>query len=190
MLTVEEILKRDIIKLDLGGGRHPAEGYINVNKEAYPEVDLQANITRLPFPPGSIHGIISRDTLNCFKQTETKGILRHWYRILKNGSKIIIQVPDLDQILDAYQRRCCECWDKESRLGKEDCPKCQGKPILSFERLKLYLFGKNDSPYQNCFTSDYLKELVESAGFEIKGIEKLPLRLRIIAVKKVKKKSD
>ncbi len=164
-LTVEELLEQDIVKLDLGGGDHPAEGYTNVDIQYYPEVDLIADVMQLDehFPDRSVDAIMCRDTLQCFPYTDTKGILRRWRKVLKPRSRIVIQVYDIEQVMLAY--------DNEE---------------IDFERFKGIIYGRQRDEYTtflNCFNEEYLVELLTSTGFAVQEIVHPPMRVKVVAVR-------
>lgn len=163
--TVDEVLEQDVIKLDLGGGSKPAQGYVNVDIQYYPEVDLLLDITKLQehFPPRSVDAIMCRDTLQCFKHSEIRGILRDWHRLLKPRSRIVLQCYDIKKIVDAFQ---------------------EGE--IDFERFKLLVYGRQKDEYtcfQNCFDEESLVSLVEKVGFQIQEVLHPEMRTKIVAIR-------
>lgn len=164
-LTVEEVLKKDVIKLDLGGGDHPAQGYINVDIRYYPQVDLLLDITKLQdfFPPKSIDGITCRDTLQCFSHAEIRRILKNWHTAMKPRSKICVQVYDTNEVVRAYA------------AGEID-----------FDKFRTIMFGRQKdqhTTFQNCFTKDSLTLLLERSGFVVQECLNPPMRIKIVAMK-------
>lgn len=164
-LTVDEVLEQDVIKLDLGGGSKPAQGYVNVDIQYYPEVDLLLDITKLQehFPPRSVDAIMCRDTLQCFKHSEIRGILRDWHRLLKPRSRIVLQCYDINKIVDAY-----------------------AAGDINTERFKLLVYGRQRDQYtcfQNCFDEESFVSLVEKVGFSIQEVLHPEMRVKIVAVR-------
>lgn len=85
--------KKDNIKLNLGGGRKRYPGFLNVDKAALPETDLQWNLEKvpLPFADNSVSKIISEHALeHVFNFVE---LLEEMYRITKPGGIWEIVVP-------------------------------------------------------------------------------------------------
>lgn len=184
-LTVNKILKQKIVKLKLGSDK-PAEGYLTVDPEDGPFVDLVGDITRLAFPNRSVDAIICRDIIQRFKYTEIKGVLKDWYRVLKYGGRIVIQCLDFGQIVDKYLNAKCECWDEYTRKAKADCAVCSGKAELNNMKLRSYIFGTYRKPnrtHHNIIDKRYLIDLMASVGFTIKSTDELPNRIRVIATK-------
>ena len=164
-LTVEEVMKKEVIKLDLGGGDHPAQGYINVDIKYYPQVDLLLDITKLheAFPPKSIDGLTCRDTLQCFSHTEIRRILKNWHTSMKPRSKICVQVYDINEVTRAYA------------AGEID-----------FDKFRIVMFGRQKDQhtmFQNCFTEESLIQLLERSGFVIQETLRPPMRIKVIAIK-------
>lgn len=162
-MTIEEVLAQDVIKLDLGGGDHPAEGYLNVDIQYFDEVDLMLDITQLPksFPPRSVDAIMCRDTLQCFSHVHARRILKSWHKILKPRSRIVIQVYDVAQIVEAYQAE-----------------------EIDFERFKLLLYGRQKNEhtrFQNCFTEESLVNLLERSGYEVLEVVHPEMRIKVVA---------
>lgn len=163
---VETILKRKIVKLDIGGGSHPAQGYVNVDIDDLPDVELVLDAKELEeyFPPRSIDGLMCRDTLQCFKHSEVKGVLRQWHKALKPRSKFVLQCYDMDAIVQGYV---------DEDLDKDH-----------FRRL---MYGSQRTEHQvflNCFDEEYLVKILESIGFVIQDISRPPYRIKIVAIKK------
>ena len=164
-LTIEEILQQGIIKLDLGGGDHPAQGYLNVDIQYYPQVDLLADVTNLEkiFPARSVDAIMCRDTLQCFPHSHVKGILQSWYRILKPRSRFVVQCYDTKQIVETYQ--------------------AEG---IDFDKFKALMYGKQRNTYtsfHNCFDEESLVSLLERVGFEVQEIVHPEMRIKIVATR-------
>jgi SAM-dependent methyltransferase len=164
-LTVEEVLRQDVIKLDLGGGDHPAQGYVNVDIQYYSEVDLLLDITKLQehFPPRSVDAIMCRDTLQCFPHSQVRSILRDWYRLLKPRSRLVVQCYDVNKIVEAYQS------------GEID-----------FARFKLLTYGRQKDQYtsfHNCFDETSLVSLIERIGFTIQEVVHPEMRIKVVAIR-------
>ena len=164
-MTIDEVLALDLIKLDLGGGDHPAGGYINVDIQDYPQVHLIADVAKLDqlFPLRSVDGMMCRDTLQCFRHTEVKAILKSWHRVLKPRSRMVIQCYDINKIVDDYDDH-----------------------KIDADRLRAILYGSQKGEYrvfQNCFTEEYLTSLLEATGFDIQEVVHPPMRIKVVATR-------
>lgn len=185
--TIWEILQIRPIKLELGGGSKPVGGYINVDIRDIPEVDFIADVTMLEeFTDGCVDAIMAKDVLQCFHREEAVTILRRWFRKLRRGSRIVIQVPDMEQIFSLYsEKKVCNCWDASTKKADNNCIKCDGKATLNYDKFQNYLYGRN-RPYE-VFKSAYdmkdLEALIEKAGFTITEKQNKSLRVVIVAKK-------
>ena len=164
-LTIQEVLKQDVIKLDLGGGDHPAQGYINVDVKYYPQVDLLLDITKLHehFQSQSVDGMTCRDTLQCFSHADVRKILKSWYQLLKPRGKFIVQVYDIDEIIKALQSE-----------------------EIGFEKFRSLAYGRQRDEYtvfRNCFTEQSLVDLLEKVGFVVQEVTRPPMRIKILAIR-------
>ena len=79
------------MKLDLGGGRSPAKGYINV--DLCPGADLQVDLedAYLPYKSGSVDEIRAKDIMEHIRNFIP--LLNECWRVLKVGGQIHIEVP-------------------------------------------------------------------------------------------------
>lgn len=164
-LTVKEVLEKEVIKLDLGGGNHPAAGYVNVDIQYYPQVDLVLDVSKIDeyFPERSVDAIMCRDTLQCFPYADAKGVLRRWHKILKPRSRFVIQCYDIRQILDQFI-----------------------KGEIDLNRFKMLTYGRQGdqyTTYRNCFDEEYLTSLLQSVGFTVQEVSHPPVRIKVTAIK-------
>ena len=89
------------MKLNVGCARNIKEGYINIDlcPEDYPEVQDQitkADALHLPYDDESIDEIWAEHFIEHLTYMEAEYALIEWERVIKNGGKLIIGVPDMD----------------------------------------------------------------------------------------------
>ena len=103
LLYIKKFLSLPIIKLNLGCGNAMKKGFINIDllKNADLRLDLRKN---LPFKENSVDFVFSEHFLEHLDYLDTTVIccLKDYYRILKNGGKIRLSVPDIEKIIKAY----------------------------------------------------------------------------------------
>ena len=82
------------MKLDLGGGRWPATGHINV--DLCPGADLQVDLeeAQLPYEDGEIDEIRAKDVMEHIRNFIP--LLNECWRVLKVEGEIYIEVPRHD----------------------------------------------------------------------------------------------
>ncbi len=79
------------MKIELGGGQSPREGYFNLEAR-----DGYNATAKWPFEDNSVEEIISQEFLEHIKDTEF--ILKEAYRVLKPGGKFEFSCPDFEGI--------------------------------------------------------------------------------------------
>ncbi len=81
-----------ILKLNLGAGAHPMDGYQNL------DIKTGQSIYPLEFPDSSADEIRASHVFEHFSHQHSEIVLREWVRVLKPGGVIKIAVPDFDSI--------------------------------------------------------------------------------------------
>jgi len=94
--TGTEIQLNQVIRLNLGGGIKPIEGFINIDRvtgeEVYP----------LDYPDGSVDQIRASHVLEHFSHQQVSEVVNHWVAKLKPGGCLRIAVPDFEKVAAAY----------------------------------------------------------------------------------------
>src|ERR1044072_2108039 len=125
------------MKLNLGGGGHNPEGFIEVDRTNGQE------IFPLPYEDGVAEVIRASHCLEHFSHKIVSDVVCEWVRVLKPGGTLQIAVPDF--------RKIC-LWYAE---GRKELP------------LQLYLMGgqRDESDYhKTVFEYGLLKQVMEDAG--------------------------
>lgn len=134
------------IKLNLGCGHLPLDGYLNVDRRPMPGVDLVAEADALPFGPDEVAEISSAHLLEHFPQEQLRRqLLPYFYRLLRAGGRLHAVVPDAQAMLAAY-----------------------ADGVYPYEDLREVMYGAQDYDgdfHFNMFTPASLTALLEKAGF-------------------------
>jgi len=91
-----------MVKLNLGCGRDILEGYLNVDFEKTDPRVIVANILRLEYADHSIEEIYLRHVIEHFYEDEIYHLLINCKRMLRRGGGLIIETPDFDRIIEAW----------------------------------------------------------------------------------------
>jgi SAM-dependent methyltransferase len=95
--------RHERLRLNLGCGHIPMEGYLNVDRRALPGVDIVAEVDALPFESGELDEIFSAHLLEHFPQEQLhRELLPYWIKLLKPGGEFRAVVPDADSMIKAY----------------------------------------------------------------------------------------
>ncbi len=90
--------------LHVGCGTHFIPGFINIDYNWQPGVDLCWDITgSLPFQGESVDGIFTEHCLEHFPFMTCAKILSEFFRILRPGATLRLVIPDAGKYLDLYQ---------------------------------------------------------------------------------------
>lgn len=92
-----------IERLELGSGFHPTPGFthLDINPDA-PGVDIVGSAWPLNLPDNSVGEIRAVDVLEHLSYWDTPKILADWFRVLRPGGSIYIQVPDAELIMEWF----------------------------------------------------------------------------------------
>jgi len=135
-----------MIRLNVGAGDKYIPGFINIDRHG--NQDLNSDAFPLPFPTDHADELWAIHLLEHLHRGQASNVLTEWFRVLKPGGKLVIEVP---------------CLDKIARM------------IVDGEKnLRLTLFGlfgdprdgKPDMMHQWCWSKDELTEPLSSVGFQ------------------------
>ena len=84
------------IKLELGPGDKPKEGYIHLDIRKLPHIEIIGDCAKLDMcEDESIDEIYTCHLIEHLSWRKIPEIIQEWYRVLKKGGKIIINCPNL-----------------------------------------------------------------------------------------------
>ena len=96
-------LEASPLRVNIGAGHIPMEGYVNVDMRELPGIDVIGTVDNLPFETGSLDEIYSSHTLEHFPQeTLRRQLLPYWASLLKPGGQLTTVAPDLDAMSNDY----------------------------------------------------------------------------------------
>jgi SAM-dependent methyltransferase len=85
------------IRLHLGCGSEHRDGWVNVDSRAVVGPDVVARVDALPmFPDGSVDTIEACHLLEHLPLLEAKRAVGEWFRLLKNGGELLLELPNLE----------------------------------------------------------------------------------------------
>ena len=90
------------LKLLLGCGDIKIDGYINIDWRRTRATDLVCDITKLPYPNGSVERIEIYHVIEHLSVRVFEKALGHWHAILVEGGRLVIECPDFDATLREY----------------------------------------------------------------------------------------
>jgi len=139
-------------KLNLGCGNHILPGFVNVDANSNKDVVLDDVVLLINFSDNYTDMIYAAHVLQCiFPRSKVPEALKNWYRVLKFGGQVIIEVPNIIPITKAY---------------------LEGKVKIETFIQGIYGVDRNGIRQTTCFDFGYLFFLLQEVGFKnIKQIE-------------------
>jgi len=141
-----EAARKTGLRLNLGCGHVPLDGYINVDRRALPGVDVVADIDRLPFGKGEVAEICSAHMLEHFPLEQLRReLLPYWISLLAPQGRFRAIVPDGAAMARAF-------------VSQE----------YDFENFRQVTFGGQDYDgdfHFNMFSTESMTALLTEAGF-------------------------
>lgn len=93
-----------MVVLDIGCGENK-KGDLGVDiRKVEGAVDVICDVSRLPFKDCSFSSAIASDIFEHFPRARAVEILKEWLRILEQGGSIMIKMPNLYVLANAYLR--------------------------------------------------------------------------------------
>lgn len=138
--------KKEPIRLNIGCGDVPIPGYINIDKHVA-SADKIMDALDLEYSDNTIDEIYSSHLLEHFGKREVPKALKEWYRVLKFGGKLSLNLPNLE-------------WCLKNWLAKPENEK------WGIFLDMIYGLQTNDGEYHKTgFTKARLETLLKEAGF-------------------------
>ena len=152
------------MKYNLGAGKLPIEGYINVDVRDVPGMDLVADVRKLDMiESNSADEVVARDVLEHMPRREWRLVLDEWVRVLRTGGVMKLRFPDMELMIQTFLNHNFKPAYPEKYDEK-------GLKQFNFERFGQLVFGDQDVPenaHLSCLSSWIVKEHLELIGMEL-----------------------
>ncbi|WP_222117046.1 class I SAM-dependent methyltransferase [Campylobacter coli] len=140
-----------MIQLNLGCWHRNIPGFINIDLCDMPHIHYKTSIDKLDmFENESVDLIYSSHSLEYFDRFQVIDVLREWKRVLKQGGRVRLAVPDFDQLIKVY----CQTNDINKILGP-----LYGRMEIDTKNGKKCLYHKTVYNFQS------LSEILINNGF-------------------------
>lgn len=97
--------KEGLLKLNLGAGKNPIEGWVNADFVPENSDVLYIDVRKkMPFKSNTFDYIISEHLIEHLSREEGKKMVKECFRILKKGGKIRISTPNIAFIASLYKK--------------------------------------------------------------------------------------
>ncbi len=154
------------VRLNVGSGSKHWPGFVNVDK--YGDAEVEADIRELPFEASSVDEIHAIHCVEHIPRMDIDAAMNRWYRILKPGGKLFIEVP---------------CMNKIAQLIVD------GEKNLRLTMLGIFGDPRDPKPgmmHQWCYTREEMNDILIQAGFSVSEaapkfhIEKRDMRIEAV----------
>lgn len=142
------------MKLNIGAGKLPIKGYVNVDINSGPGIDVVADTLVLPFENEIAEELAAKDVLEHTGRNTWRIVLYEWCRVLKPGGVLKIRFPDIDRMIATYQNGGYR--NSNPKVDESD----EEKWRYNFERFVQLVFGHQDFP-ANTHTVGLNQKIVE-----------------------------
>lgn len=125
--------------LNLGSGdMGRTDGIINVDCRHLPNVDIVADVRKLPFENEDVDMIMNRNLIEHFGRHEIKDLLKEWARVLKTGGILQVETVDMGELM-THWKEIPEENLMDGILGAQTYPENFHKMIFTKDILERYL---------------------------------------------------
>ncbi len=183
------------IKLNLGCGGRPLDGYINVDMDTVDELRrrypgssnfppglkvYQYDIFNLPYKDGTVDEVRADSFIEHLSFIEEPKLFNEAKRVLKRGGVLRFQVPDFEAVVKAWLE-AKDDWKEFYRTDDEAIAKNHWFGNYSYTvgnrwgYLTAGLYGTQNSPgqfHRNCYTEGKIRAMLKYLGFTDIEIER------------------
>jgi len=100
---LNQAVEKGNLRINLGCGHIPLEGYINIDQRELAGVDIVGNVLQLQLATASVFELYAAHLLEHFpREMLRRKLLPHWFSLIKNGGIIRLVIPDAEAMLEAY----------------------------------------------------------------------------------------
>ena len=147
------------MKLNVGCGYNILEDYINIDRVETTPYTVQKDILKLDYPSGVVDEIYMRHVIEHFFEDEIRDLLANCYRMLKDGGQLILETPDFERIVYAWQ---------EGILDKD----LLNKLLFGFAAAQNTREREMHMLHKFAFDEDLMIQFLAAAGFQEYEFEK------------------
>jgi predicted SAM-dependent methyltransferase len=140
------------LRVNLGCGHLPLDGYVNVDLREMPGVDVLAPVDQIPFNEGEIDELYSAHLVEHFPQEQfVREVLPYWVSLIRPGGTFRAVLPDAGAMLSGF-----------------------ADGSVRYEDLREVLFGGQEYEgdfHFNMYTTETLSGILSDAGLEDVKVE-------------------
>lgn len=157
-------------KLEIGSGNRPLPGYEHLDIDPNcPDLDYCCSMDKIPVESDVFDEIVSIHTLEHNSWRKGQDTLKEWYRIIKVGGKVRIEVPNLRWICKAYLENGQDWHDSFLGLHPNEQKHIHMNGFHShtlWANFKLFSSTVNGDIHLAAYDEFLLRNMLSAAGFK------------------------
>ncbi len=168
--------------LNLGSRNRSIEGFLNMDIDQHPGVDVVGDVSDLSrFNEESIPAIYVSHVIEHFQYHRTLAILKEWARVLEPGGKLYIAVPDFERCVELYGILGLNEWIVRFLMGDQEYKTAYHYNLFDEARLKTLL---DNAGFSESFRVEQFPFGDENdCSNLVSNIDNLPVSLNFVAIK-------
>ncbi len=111
-----------MLRLDVGSGDTPKEGFIGVDLYAEAPGVVKAPMHQLPYEEETVDEIFCSHALEHIGKYEVVPTLAEFWRVLKWDGRLTIEVPDLEWVCRNWLKYKSNDWHMDAVFGDQSTP--------------------------------------------------------------------
>lgn len=163
------------MRLELGSGYCPTPGFthLDLNPNA-PDVDIVGPAFPLDLPDGECDEIRAVDVLEHLPYRQTAAALAEWARVLRQGGRLYVQVPDARQIMLWYVHEPHRLLERLPADIPQDAETGAAWRLLGGQDDDVCARPGDDwrwNAHYSLFSRDSLTRALDAAGFDVESLQ-------------------
>lgn len=98
------------VKVNIGCETRLRPGYINIDRDGHPGVDIVCDAAKIDLPDGCAEEVYASHILEHFTHDQTVPVLKEWRRLLAPEGLLKISVPDFARAMELYSKAGLSDW--------------------------------------------------------------------------------
>lgn len=134
------MVEQKIAGLNLGSRNRAIPGFLNMDVDAHPGVDVVGDVSDLSrFESGSVGEIYASHILEHFPFPKAPAVVAEWFRALSPGGRLYVAVPDFARAVEIYSAMGLDEWIVRFLCGDQEYKTAFHYNLFDEQRLEAML---------------------------------------------------
>jgi len=118
-----QVIYKESLKINLGSRDRKIPGFKNIDIYEHPGVDYVGDVSDLSrFKDREVSEIFASNILEHFPHTKTLDVLKEWHRVLEDGGRLYLSVPNFRRAIQIYLKTGFKDWIQNFIMGDQAYP--------------------------------------------------------------------